>query len=70
MMIKEIGLPLSCRQNGKRYRYYVDGELDYVLQECPLCGQSKTFRITLISNESKSGYDKDACTATGASVVS
>jgi hypothetical protein len=35
-------------------------ELDYVVQECPFCHRSKKFRVTLIQNESKSGYDKDA----------
>jgi hypothetical protein len=34
-------------------------ELDYVVQACPFCGGRKTFRVTLILNDSKSGYDKD-----------
>lgn len=40
-------------------REWDDRELDYVLESCPFCGQRKSFRITLILNDSKSGYDKD-----------
>jgi hypothetical protein len=40
-------------------REWDDRELDYVLEACPFCGERKTFRITLILNNSKSGYDKD-----------
>lgn len=44
----------------KDTRHELDArELDYVVQECPFCGRSKKFRVTLILNESKSGYNKD-----------
>jgi hypothetical protein len=53
-LLHDKSIPMDTRHE------WDDRELDYVLQVCPLCGQSKTFRITLILNESKSGYDKDA----------
>lgn len=40
-------------------REWDNRELDYPVQACPFCGAHKKFRITLILNQSKSGYDKD-----------
>jgi hypothetical protein len=53
-LLHDNSIPIDTRHE------WDNRELDYVVQSCPFCGQSKTFRITLILNESKSGYDKDA----------
>jgi hypothetical protein len=53
-LLHDASIPIDTRHE------WDDRELDYVLQACPFCGQQKTFRITLILNQSKSGYDKDA----------
>lgn len=53
LLLHDKSVPMETR------RPWEPGDRDYVVQECPFCGRSKTFRVTLIQNDTKSGYDKD-----------